>query len=218
MISAAESFVEIPYRLERAPPPFEKNDIKSPESLARYFIGKYTKKGGSVFDPFAGLGTTLFAAEELKRKAYGIEYDIKRYEWVAGQLQDWCYLVHGDSAKMLRFGFPKMDFCFTSPPYMRLSHQWNPLDAGNPARAGYQTYLRDMGRIFEKMSQVLKKNAYAVVQVDNLPAARYTPLVRDMGAAVSKYLRQEGEVIVRYTGGRTDYPHTHCLVFKNNLR
>lgn len=209
------NFITLPYRLERDPPPFEANAIKNPESLARHFLKEFTKPGDRVFDPFAGLGTTLFVAEAMKRAPFGIEADETRQQWVAGQLRHWTHLAHGDSARMKAMGFPKMDFCITCPPYMRKGEQWNPLYAGDPAKAGYKTYLTRMKFIFRQLSMVMKRNAAVVVQIDNLPGKVYTPLVADLGAAISASLRQENEIIVAWEGGRKEYRHTHCLIFKN---
>ncbi|MBI4548307.1 MAG: site-specific DNA-methyltransferase [Ignavibacteriae bacterium] len=41
--------------------------------LVRHFLTSYSKKPGKVLDPFAGVGTTLFAAQELGWESYGIE-------------------------------------------------------------------------------------------------------------------------------------------------
>ena len=215
-------FIRLPYRLEAAAPPFETNAIKSPEALARHFIKLYSKRGGRVFDPFAGLGTTLFAAEELGRIPFGMEADPQRHGWVAGQLRHWLNLRQGDAARLDRAGFPQMDFCMTSPPYMRARDRWNPLYAGDPARAGYPAYLRRMGHIFAKVAPLLKRQATLVVQVDNIPGLKtesaFTPLVRDLGLAISKSFLQTGEVIVAYdkaSGARKpDNPYTQCLIFK----
>jgi hypothetical protein len=107
-----------------------------------------------------------------------------------------------------------MDFSMTSPPYMPHNHKWNPLYAGNPAHAGYDKYLRRMEHIFGQLAQIMKRNATVVVQVDNLYGKTYTPLVRDISSAVSNVLRLQNEIIVAWKGGKPDYPHTHCLVFK----
>lgn len=215
MMDKLSGLVTLPFDLERSPPPFEKNDIKYPESLVRHFLGLYTRKGQRVFDPFAGLGTTLFVAEEMGRKAYGIEADAERHEWVAGQLENWMAVHRGDAARMDRLGLPKMDFCMTSPPFMPITDKWNPLFAGNPAHAGYDAYLRRMGFIFKKLSGVMKKGAMVVVQVDNIEGRRFTPLVRDIGWAVSQSLQQVGEVTVLWQPKAPPYPKTTCLVFKN---
>lgn len=42
-------------------------------SLVKYFLSEYCKKPGKVLDPFAGVGTTLFASQELGWEPYGIE-------------------------------------------------------------------------------------------------------------------------------------------------
>lgn len=208
-------FITLPWKLERAPPPFEDSEIKYPEALVRHFLKQYTREGDGVFDPFAGQGTTLFVSEEMGRIPYGVEYDRKRYEWVAGQMENWMNLVNGDCAKMLRYGFPKMDFSITSPPYMPRNHKWNPLFAGDPAKGGYDVYLRRITFIYRQLSQLVKRNGYVVVQADNLQKHVYTPLVADISRSISKVMRLEAEIIVAWEHAKPDYRHTHCLLFKN---
>jgi len=41
--------------------------------LVKYFLNKYSKDPGKVLDPFAGVGTTLFAGQALGWESYGIE-------------------------------------------------------------------------------------------------------------------------------------------------
>lgn len=207
--------ITLPYKLERDPPPFESNYIKTPESLIKHFLNTYTKPGDRVFDPFAGLGTTLFVAEKMKRIPFGIEAEDTRHQWVAGQMKHWNNLIHGDSARMDRIGFPKMDICLTAPPFMAVTDKWNPLYAGDPTKAGYKTYLKRMEFIFSKLTLVMKRNAPVIVQVDNIPGKTFTPLVRDLSNVLSSVMKQDNEIIVAWKGGRPDYRHTHCLVFKN---
>lgn len=209
------SFITLPWKLERGHPPFEKHDIKYPESLVRHFLKLHTKPGDKIFDPFSGLGTTLFVAEEMKRIPYGVEHDGGRQEWVAGQMRHWTNLKRGDAADMLRMGFPKMDFAMTSPPYMPKQHKWNPLYGGDPKHAGYDAYLKRMAHIFGKMQKLLKRNAVFILQADNLPGRIYTPLVRDLGMAAERHFQLQDEAIIAWEGGRPDYRHTHCLVFRN---
>lgn len=207
-------FMRLPYKLEAAPPPFETNAIKSPEALIRHFVKLYTKRGAKVFDPFAGLGTTLFVAEELGRVPFGMEADEQRYGWTAGQLHNWLNLRQGDAAKLDKVGFPKMDFCMTSPPYMKISDRWNPLYAGDPDKAGYANYLKRMAQIFIKVATIMKRNAVLVVQVDNIPGKQFTPLVRDLSLAISKSFVPISEVTIAYEKAPKNYAHTNCLVFK----
>lgn len=210
----APLFLTLPFKLERDPPPFEGNDIKYPEALVRHFLKTYTKNGDKVFDPFTGLGTTLFVAEEMGRIPYGIEADPEKYEWVAGQLENWSHLQCDDSAQMNKIGFPKMDFAMMSPPFMPNHHQWNPLYSGNPKYAGYAAYLKRLAKIFSELNMVMKKGAHIVVQVDNLPGRSYTPLVRDMSIAIERSFRLDAEIIVAWENPTPSYTHTHCLVAK----
>jgi len=52
---------------------------QKPVELLKRLIEIYTDEGDVVIDPCAGSGSTLIAAEKLKRKAYGFE--IKREFW-----------------------------------------------------------------------------------------------------------------------------------------
>ena len=210
----AQQFITLPYALEREAPPFEGNDIKYPEALVRHFLKEFTNAGDRVFDPFAGLGTTLFVAEEMRRIPFGVEHDARRQQWVAGQLTHWANLKLGDSAKLCSYGFPRMDFAMTSPPFMPQHHRWNPLVAGNPANAGYDNYLDGMRHVFQQLARIMKRNGRIVVQADNLPGRTYTPLVRDLSTTICEAFRIEAEIVVAWDGGKKDYRHTHCLVFR----
>ncbi|MCD4698141.1 MAG: site-specific DNA-methyltransferase, partial [Bacteroidales bacterium] len=41
--------------------------------LVKYFLTEFSSKPGKILDPFAGVGTTLFAGQELGWQSYGIE-------------------------------------------------------------------------------------------------------------------------------------------------
>lgn len=200
---------------ERDPPPFEGNDIKSPESLARFVIDNYSKKSGKVFDPFTGLGTTLFVAEEMERNPFGMEADGEKYEWVAAQLENWMQLINDDAAKSNQYGFPKMDLIFTAPPFMAKNHKWNPLYNGSPKKAGYDKYLKRMGVIFKNMIPLIKTNTHLVIQVDNVKQGKvFTPLIHDIINCLTPYFKQIDEINVKWDNPTKDYPYTTLIIFK----
>ncbi len=211
-----KDFIELPFIRESKPPEGHDNCDQYPESLPRYFIETYTKPKAKVFDPFLGFGTTARVAEELGRIPYGIEADGARFALAAGCLTNWQNIIHADSADMMDYTLPKMDFCITSPPYMPCHHKWNPLYGGHPGYQGYDAYLERLGFIFKQVKHVMKKNALVVVQADNLMRARrpYTPLVRDISLAVSQSFRPEAEIIVKWNPANDYGLFTHCLVFK----
>jgi len=210
-----DKFITLPWKHERDAPPFEGNDIKFPEGFARHIIKNYSKRGDVIFDPFTGLGTSLFVAEELNRIPYGVEAETQKHQWVAGQLENWTHLVCDDAARLEKYNFPKVDLVLTSPPFMHRHHKWNPLFGGDPSKAGYDKYLKRMGLIFGKVGTIMKKNAPLIIHVDNLQHGKiFTPLIRDIANTLDKNFIQTGETIVQWSGAKPDYPHTQFLIFK----
>jgi site-specific DNA-methyltransferase (adenine-specific) len=53
---------------------------QKPVPLLKKLINIFTDEGDVVIDPCCGSGTTLLAAQELSRKAYGFEVDKNFYE------------------------------------------------------------------------------------------------------------------------------------------
>lgn len=209
------SFIELPFEIADHGLPRDESSDQFPASFPRYFIEHLSKKGAKIFDPFMGLGTSAFVAEELGRVPYGIEADGERFEWAAGQLEHWNNIRHGDAADAAALSLPKMDLCVTSPPFMSIADKRNPLYGGDPKYAGYEAYLKRMGEIFEAIACVMKKSAFVVVHVDNIEGKRFTPLVRDMSNALSKSLRPEGEIVIDWQGAPNDMPISRALIFKN---
>lgn len=66
---------------------------QKPLPLLQYLIGKATREGDTVFDPFAGSGSTLVAAKQMGRKAVGIE--VRR---------DYCDIIVSRLAQGVLFG------------------------------------------------------------------------------------------------------------------
>lgn len=210
-----KKLIHIPWTLERDAPPFEGNDIKSPEEMFRYTFKHNTKKGDKIFDPFTGMGTSLFVAEEMERIPFGMEYEPQKYEWVAGQLENWTHMVCDDAAKLDKYKLPKMDLIITCPPYMERHTKWNPLCGGNPKYAGYDKYLKRMGFIFGKVTNLMKKNTPLIIQLDNIQSGKnFTPLIHDITSVLNKSFIQTGETIIQWDTPKPDYPFTTLLTFR----
>ena len=207
------------------PEEFQDDDVRSSEFLVEYFIEHFTQRGNTVFDPFAGFGTTLLVAERMKRIPFGIEADERRYEYTRSKLKMKNNLFLGDSRQLDKFPLPAIDFVFTSPIFMGCDETKNPL-SGFKEDGNYQMYLDQIQDIFRKLSVFLNPGARVVVEVFNLCPRRGRPmtlLAWDITRSISEVLRFEKEIIACWTDvddedtGETPmgvgYDHHYCLIF-----
>jgi DNA modification methylase len=120
---------------------------KFPEELAEDYIKFFTQSGELVFDPFAGVGTTVSMAEQLERQAIGVELN-DEYVSIGDEKLATEYpseMVKDDARRFIKRAVddgipfpdpmgecvpPSIDFVFTSPPY------WDVL---NKSRGGAET-------------------------------------------------------------------------------
>ena len=206
---------------EDLPKAFQSDDVRFPESFVSYFLKNFTKPGYICLDPFAGFGTTLLASEKSDRIPYGVEYDLDRFNYIKSKIQHKSNIIHGDATLIDTFGFPEIDFVFTSPPYMTKDSSSYALSAYT-TEGSYKQYLETLGQIFGKIGNFLKKDGYCIIEASNIKTETVTTLAWDIAKEVGQILNFQGEIVIEweakklkngthYGGG---YDHSYCLIFK----
>jgi 16S rRNA G966 N2-methylase RsmD len=158
-----------------------------PPQLMSQLIEFFTKAGGRVLDPFAGVGGTLIGASICKkpRNAVGIEINPK---WIAiynqvlreekGQLQPQ-QLLQGDCLDMLPGMEPEsFDFIVTDPPYnIHLAKTMSNnryADLYTNRRTDYDMRSEDPSRISQATTIILMQWSRYSVHVSNCSNHRNT--------------------------------------------
>lgn len=158
----------------------KKHGAAYPLSLAQHFIEIYSKEGDTILDPFAGVGTTLDAANLLKRHSFGVELNLDFIKLFGQGIdikdgkQNVNYqraIFHGSALDIGDF-VPKntIDFILTSPPYSNLlnkirdnfadkDYKNNPYkNQGRKLAKPYSTDDRDLGNLtYEEYLVVMQK-------------------------------------------------------------
>lgn len=99
-----------------------------PRKLAERLITMYSRPGDLIFDPFAGIGTTLIAARGLQRPSVGIELNPRfvelANEWVDEErnlfsAEEMTLTIHTDDARNMGhlLEADSVQASVTSPPY-----------------------------------------------------------------------------------------------------
>ncbi len=93
-----------------------------PQKLAERVIEMYSKENDLVFDPFVGTGTTLFAADKLKRNSIGIELNEEFIDYINQEKNNKQFqIIKGDCLdKIKKICNESIQLTFTSPPYANL--------------------------------------------------------------------------------------------------
>ncbi|MGI0086467.1 MAG: DNA methyltransferase [Nitrosotalea sp.] len=189
-----------------------------PEELVESFIGFFTKKGHWILDPFAGSGSSLIAAKSLDRNSIGLELYPHFHALAETRLEATensktnHFIINADSRKILDIfnekGFPKIDFCITSPPYwnqlvsqsqhknidrkrVRMSKTLDTKYGSNSRDLGliadYELFLDEQEMIFDKVYEIMKPKSYLVVITNNVYAqGRLWSLAYDTMKRLSK--------------------------------
>jgi DNA modification methylase len=67
-------------RIRKIIPSSDQHPTEKPVELAGFFIKLFSNPGDTILDPFAGAGSTLVAAQTLKRNYIGFEISEKHFE------------------------------------------------------------------------------------------------------------------------------------------
>lgn len=186
-----------------------------PLELADILINAYSRPGDVVFDPFAGSGTTLVAAENTKRRGLGLEIHAERVEWCRTRLADPTWIIHGDATDMPRHNLPEVDLILTSPPYMtRLDHPENPLTGYQTTDGDYRRYLTELAAVFGSALRLLRPEGKLVVNVANMiDAGHVTTLAWDLAAHLEHLADFEREIVIDWEPAPDWITMDYCLVY-----
>jgi DNA modification methylase len=202
---------------------YKNDDVRFSDDLVSFFIKNFSKPGDVVFDPFAGFGTTLYIAEKLGRKGYGLEYLPDRVKYIQSIIHDKENIICGSSLEIDKINLPIVDFSITSPPYMsKNNHEEYPFAAYQVTGADYAQYLIDIKNIYRKLQFKLKPNAYVIIEISNIiKEGILTTLAWDVAKSVGEVLTLEKEIIIEWESDKKSekygygYDHSYCLVFRN---
>lgn len=169
------------------PAPFLIRDIEK-------LISMFTKKGMVVLDPFNGVGTTLVASSNLKRKGVGIDLSKKYCNLAEKRLKELNIktgqkIIHGNSLDEVPNIRGKIDYCVTSPPYHNILknngqglrakkngrrsgtrigvkyYSKNKNDLGN--QKSYEDFLNLFGDIMEGVYKKLREKKYTSIIISD---------------------------------------------------
>ncbi len=166
-----------------------RHGANKPPQLMKHIIEFFTKPGGRVLDPFAGVGGTLIGASLAGRRALGIEINP---EWI-GIYQKVCRMedipeqdfLEGDCLEImekLREGGEAFDLVATDPPYSvalkrtmctgrhSIRHRrtsftadFSSSDRDIRNSQTFAAYYRQMGKVGRSLFPLLKQGGYMVL-------------------------------------------------------
>jgi DNA modification methylase len=169
-----------------------------PIALPAHFIKTLTHKGELVLDPFAGIGTTLLAAQDLGRNAVGFDLKEEYVEISKKRLGQKRIIDDGTRQIVIlddAHNIPKyleentVSLCITSPPYANMlahkrlnksmrgdlrknSHylkvQQYSNDPGDLGTMNHEEYGKALEEIYSEILPLLRKKAHCIINVNDV--------------------------------------------------
>lgn len=208
------------------------------------FIRFFTKPGENVLDPFAGIGSTLAACRRTGRIGYGIELNPKYFEIIRKRTPEFSDNIFNEDCRRIdRLPLPPIHYSISSPPYwdvlnrstdgFRKQREARGLDvAYSDTREDlgniedYETFLREVCSVYEKMYPILTDGAYITIIVKNVKkGGKLYPLAWDIARILAgQYVLKDEKIWIQDKIGLSPYGypnawasnilHHYCLIFR----
>lgn len=194
------------------PADFAHDDVRLSEDVVERYIRRFTDVGNTVFDPFAGFGTTLVVAERMGRIGIGCEISAERARYAAAMLSN-SRILTGD-IREVGLETISADLIVSSPPYMNRDDKEDPLRGYAGPVESYGAYVAMLAEIYVRVADCLMPRAQMVIQLQNLRNPQgVTPLAFDLHARIGDRLLFQGEEVTLWGDECYGYSHGYCLIY-----
>jgi hypothetical protein len=192
------------------------------------FVRQFSQPGDTVFDPFAGFGTTLLAARLEGRLASGCEVDAGRIDLIRErlarhELAHGTTLLHGSCDALEDAALPPFDLCLTNVPYFGCRWTGAPSASQLYDSQSYAQHLDGLRNVFHRVRAGLREGGACIAMVENIRLGdRVLPLAFDLARILGSLFIMEEERVLVYphddekneSDARTDRRHEYALVFR----
>ena len=141
--------------------------------IPRNLIERYTKKGDTILDQFAGGGTTLVEAKLLNRNCIGIDINDYALERCRRKIAFNCgtsavvEAYRGNALDLSHISDNSIDMICTHPPYADII-RYSDSTAGDISRLPHSDFLKSMRVVANESLRVLKKGKVCAFMVGDI--------------------------------------------------